>query len=163
DSACRLLDGVLRHLMADEEFVRSAVAIMLDAGYAERALAILRPLTSPPGPVNAGLLIAHAAAANLAKVEQEAHDLTRRSLEAVPVYLTAKRPSQLMLIGVLSSPELPIESAVTPARFHFAGNTPANLALNHNDQYRFLSIFPGSKSTPAALANAPRPELILNN
>jgi tetratricopeptide (TPR) repeat protein/glutathione synthase/RimK-type ligase-like ATP-grasp enzyme len=163
EAACRLLDSALSILVADEEFVRSAAAVMLDAGEAEKALALLRPMTSRQGPVNAGLLIAHAAAANMANLTPEAKDLTQRALETVPVYLTAKKPTQLMLIGILSSPPLPITRALMPADFHFSVNTPSHLALSHNDQYRFLSIFPASKSTTSALANAPRPELVLNN
>jgi thioredoxin-like negative regulator of GroEL/glutathione synthase/RimK-type ligase-like ATP-grasp enzyme len=162
-AALTLLDSVLPQLMADANFVMSAIAVMLEAGQAAKALAILRPLTSKAAPIDSGLIIAHAAAAYQAGHEKEAWHLTRRAAEAVPIHLTAKEPGQLMLIGVLSRTPLFIESILTPAEMHFSGNTPASLALKHNDEYRFLSIFPEAQSALTALANAPRPELILNN
>jgi hypothetical protein len=81
----------------------------------------------------------------------------------MPTYLTAKEPGQLMLIGVLNMAPLSIKSIVTPAQLHFSANTPGSLAFKHNDQYRYLSIFPEVKTAPGALANAPRPRLVLNN
>jgi tetratricopeptide (TPR) repeat protein len=163
EAAARLLEGVLPDLMSDRDFVSSAVAILLSAGKAERALAILRPLTSGPGPVESEYLIAHAAAAHLAGHVEESLRLSRQVFAAVPIHLTAKKPNQVMLIGVLNQVPGPITSFISPAKLHFYGNTPAKLAFRHNDEYRLLSIFPEVRSTPSALANAPRPDLILNN
>ena len=57
-----------------------------------------------------------------------------------------------MLIGVLNQTPLWIENIITPAEMHFSVNTPARLASRHNDQYRFLSIFPEAQSALKALA-----------
>ena len=163
EAASRLLDSVLPDLMADKDFLKSAMAVMLDAGNAAKAAAILRPLTSRPDPIDSDLIIAHAAAAYQIGHRKAAWHLTRRACEAVPIHLTAKEPGQLMLIGLLNQTPLWIENIVTPAEMHFSVNTPARLASRHNDQYRFLSIFPEAQSALNALANAPRPNLILNN
>ncbi len=163
DAAARLLDSILPGLSGDRDFVRAAMAVMIDAGHAEKALAILRPLTEAAGPGDGGLFIAHAAAAHLAGHGEESRRLIRQAIEALPVHLTAKEPNQLLLIGVLNQAPLSIDRAFTAAHLHFASNTPGSLASRHNDQYRFLSIFPEAQSAMRALAAMPRPQIILNN
>jgi hypothetical protein len=162
-AAAGLLDSVVANLKGDKDFIKAAMAIMIDAGHAEKAAAILRPLTEAAGPVDSGLIIAHAAAAHLTGHSQEAQRLTRRAIEAVPVHLTAKEPGQLLLVGVLNQAPITISRAVSAAHLHFSNNTPGNLAFRHNDQYRFLSIFPEAQSALQAFATMPRPQLILNN
>ena len=163
EAAVRLLDGILPGLLGDSGFVRAATAIMIDAGQSERALAILRPLTEAAGSVDGGLVIAHAAAAHLAGHGMEAQRLIRRAVEVMPVHLTAQEPNQLLLVGVLNQAPQSIDRAFTATHLHFSKNTPGTLAYKHNDQYRFLSIFPQAQSVLQALAAMPRPQVILNN
>ncbi|MGE0004544.1 MAG: hypothetical protein AB7S92_03025 [Parvibaculaceae bacterium] len=163
EAACKLLDSVLSQLSSDTAFVTAAMAIMIDAGYPEMAVRLLRPLTSEAGKVDGNLLIAHAAAAHAAGHAEEAQRLTRRAMEAVPVYVTAKEPTQLLLVGVLNKAPVSINRTTGPAYLHFAANTPATLATRHNDQYRFVSIFPEARAALRALASLPRPHVILNN
>jgi hypothetical protein len=86
--------------------------------------------------LSSGLLIAHAAAAHLAGHVEESKRLTRRAVRAVPIHLTAKKPSQVMLIDVLNLVPGPITSIISPAKLHFYGNTPAKLASRQSDEYR---------------------------
>lgn len=153
----------LPSLLADAVFVRYAAAVLLENGDADKALAILEPLTSRPESVDRGLIVAHAVAAHLAGHRKEARDLARRVVETTPIHLTTKEPGQLMLIGVLNQAPSSIKSIVTPTELHFYKNTAASLARHHNDQFRFVSIFPEARSALPALAGAPQPRLILNN
>lgn len=161
--ACKLLGSLLPQLLGDTAFVTAAVSIMIDAGNPEMAAKLLRPLTLEAGNVGGDLLIAHAAAAHAAGHAEEAQRLTARAMEATPVYVTAKKPTQLLLVGVLNKAPVSISRAAGPAYLHFSTNTPATLALRHNDQYRFVSIFPEARSAVRALASLPRPHVILNN
>lgn len=162
-AACTLLNSVLPQLLGDTAFVAATVPIMIDAGNPEMAARLLRPLTSETGKAGGDLLVAHAAAAHAAGHDEEAERLTRRAMEAVPVYVTAKKPTQLLLVGVLNKAPVSVSRAAGPAHLHFFANTPATLASRHNDQYRFVSIFPEARSVVRALASLPRPHVILNN
>src|SRR6476646_6032010 len=62
EAATGLLVSVLPTLRGDKDFIKAATAIMIDAGDAEKAIGLLRPLTEAKGAVDGGLLIAHAAA-----------------------------------------------------------------------------------------------------
>ncbi len=161
--AVPLLDSILPGLLGDVGFVKAATAILLDAGAPERVVRILQPLTAAEGPVDGGLFVAQAAAAHALGETAEAERLTRRAVEAMPVYVTRKEPGQILLVGVLNQAPIAITRAIGPAQLHFARNTPATLALRHNDQYRFLSILPEARSAAQAVRGLPRPQLILNN
>ncbi|WP_162914025.1 hypothetical protein [Taklimakanibacter lacteus] len=161
--ALRLLDSALAGLSGDPDFLAVAIPVMLEAGDAEKALALLQPLTAESQRDNGALLIAHAAAAAAMERAEEAQALSRRAREAVPVYLSRKMPNQRMLIGVLSPEPKIITRAFTPFVFHFNAATPATLVSKMNDEFRFLSIFPQSQSTAGALAALPRPQIIINN
>lgn len=163
EAAAGLLVSVLPILRGDADFIKAATAILIDAGHAEKAIAFLRPLTEAAGPVDGRLLIAHAAAAHQAGLDEEARHLTRQAVEAVPVLLTAKEPGQILLVGILSQAPMMISGGTTPPHLHFTSNTPASLALKHNDEYRFLSILPEAQSAMRAFAQMPRPQVILNN
>jgi glutathione synthase/RimK-type ligase-like ATP-grasp enzyme len=163
EAAAGLLVSVLPSLRGDTDFIKTAAAIMIDAGHTEKAIAFLRPLTEVPGPVDGALLIAHAAACHQAGLDEEARRLTRRAVEAVPVHLTAKQPGQVLLVGILNQAPMAITAGTTPAHLHFTTNTPASLALKHNDEYRFLSILPEAQSAAQAFTRMPRPQVILNN
>ncbi|HTN97573.1 MAG TPA: hypothetical protein VL101_11400 [Nordella sp.] len=161
--AARLLDGVLTRFAGDIAFVKAAIVILIDAGGAERAMLLLRPLTSQADPVDAGLLIAHAAAAHQAGHDREAQQLSLRTTNALPIHLTRQEPGQTLLVGILNRTPLIITDPVTPAVLHFSKNTPGSIAFKLNDQYRFLSIFAEANAAEQALASAPRPQIILNN
>jgi hypothetical protein len=163
EAAIGLLVSALSNLGGDTDFIKAATAVMIDAGHAEKAIAFLRPLTEVSGPVDGGLLIAHAAASHQAGLDEEARRLTRRAVEAVPVHLSAKEPGQVLLVGILNQAPMAITGGTTPAHLHFTTNTPASLALRHNHQYRFLSILPEAQSVAQALTAMPRPQIILNN
>lgn len=163
EAAAGLLVSVLPNLRGDTDFIKAASAIMFDAGHAEKAIGFLRPLTEASGPVDGGLLIAHAVASHQAGLDEEARRLIRRAVEAVPVHLTAKEPGQVLLVGILNQAPMAITGGTTPAHLHFTRNTPASLAIRHNDQYRFLSILPEAQSVVPALTQMPRPQVILNN
>jgi Flp pilus assembly protein TadD/glutathione synthase/RimK-type ligase-like ATP-grasp enzyme len=163
DAAAGLLVSVLPNLRGDTDFTKAAMAIIIDAGHGGKAIGFLRPLTGASSPVDGGLLIAHAAASDQAGLDEEARRLTRRAVEAVPVHLTAREPSQVLLVGILNQAPMAIRGGTTAAHLHFTKNTPANLALRHNGQYRFLSILPEAQSVARALSQMPRPQVILNN
>ena len=115
EAATGLLVNVLPTLRGDTDFIKAATAIMIDAGHTEKAIAFLRPLTEVSGPVDGGLLIAHAAASHQAGLNEEARRLTRRAVEAVPVHLKAKQPGQVLLVGILNQAPMTITDGTTPA------------------------------------------------
>ncbi len=161
DQAAAFLDSTVPGFLADQDFIKAAMAIMIDAGQPGRAAKILRPLTAHAS--DGGLLVAHAAASHLAGHADEARQLIRRAIEASPVHLTAKEPGQLLLVGVINQSPQTLERAASAASLHFSSNTPGSLAFRHNDQYRFLSVFPEARSAAHALAAMPRPHVFLNN
>lgn len=163
DEAAALLNSTFPALLADRDFTKAAMAILIDAGHAARAAEILRPLTVDAAAPDGGLLIAHAAAAHLTGQDEEAARLIRRGVEAVPVHLTDKMPGQLLLVGVINQAPQKLERAASALHLHFALNTPGSLAFKHNDQYRFLSVFPEASSAARALAAMPKPDVFLNN
>lgn len=161
--ALNLLESVVPRVAGDAVFIRSAAEIMMDAGHAERADLLLRPLTAAAGQTDGALLVTHAAAAFTAGKREEAMALTARAVEAIPACITARSANQTLLVGVLNKAPRVITKSVTPAGFHFSENTPASLAQKFNDDYRFLSIFPESSTAETVLETMPRPDFVLNN
>jgi thioredoxin-like negative regulator of GroEL len=161
--ATKLLESVVPHLVDDAVVMGSAAEIMLAAGHADRADLLLQPLTAAAGRAEGSLLITHAAVAFAAGKREEALALSARAVEAIPVCITLKSANQTMLVGVLNKAPGLIRNAVTPAGFHFSENSPASLAKNFNDEYRFLSVFPEASTARPALETLPRPDIFLNN
>ena len=162
-AALKLLENVLLRISDDARFTKNAAEVMLDAGHAERASLLLQSLTAADQQSDGEMLILHAAAALAAGQREDAYRLSARAVEALPVHITTKIASQALLVGVLNQAPKLIEKQVSPQLLHFLKNSPASLAWNSNDAYRFLSIFPEASTARAALQNLPQPDLILNN
>ena len=163
DVAAALLDSILAGLSDDKDHVKAAAAILIDVGQAAKAADLLRPFTAASDVADDGLLAAHATAAHLTGHDEEARQLIRRAVEAAPVLLTAKKPSQFLLVGVINQAPSPFDFAVSTLQLHFNTNAPASMAFRLNDQYRFLSVFPEARQAMQALSALPRPDVYLNN
>lgn len=162
-AALKLLESILPLLADDALSIKAGAEVMLDAGQAERASAVLLPLTAAVGQGNGTLLISHAAAAWAAGHRDDAMALSARAVEAIPVCITAKSANQGLLIGVLNKAPKLVTKPLSAEGFHFSENSPASLAKKFNDEFRFLSIFPEATTAAAALESQPRPDLVLNN
>jgi tetratricopeptide (TPR) repeat protein len=158
DDALRLIDGTTRFAVGDLIFARNLAEILIEAGQAEKARQLLAANEMQDGE----WLLARAGAAYAAGRHEEAVQLTREAAAALPVHMTAAGPGQQYLIGVITPAPLIVTTIMSPQLFHFSANSPANLALKHNDLYRFWSVFPEAPDAAAA-DKLPRAALILNN
>ncbi|MGE0007398.1 MAG: hypothetical protein AB7S92_17635 [Parvibaculaceae bacterium] len=162
EPAERLLESALAGLPDDPDLLATLTHVMIAGGKAEKALDLLRPLTSGAHRENGMLLIVHGAAATAAKRREEAEIISRRAREAVPVFLSAKKPTQRLLVGVLNRAPRFIGKARTPKDLHFSQGLAVTLLKGMNDVFRLLSVFP-PEAGKEALAGLPPPEVIFNN
>lgn len=160
--ALRLLKSLLPHLPGDPELASAAAALMLQLGHACEAHELLASL-SDADRRREPVLILRAAAAFAAGNDEDARRAARDFIEAAPVYLTERRQTQSMLIGIVNRAPSKIERATATIAVHFSSNTPDLLAKDFAHRYRFLSIYPEAESVKAALTGLPRPDLIINN
>ena len=161
--ALKLLESVLALVADDASFVRQACRIMLDAGFAERVNVLLRSMTQAALLADGDLLLLRAASEFACGNQDESFGFTLKAVEALPAVVTDKKASQTLLLGVLNNAPKRVMTPTSPQEFHFSENSPASLAGRFNDQYRFMSIFPEASTAPAALANLPSPDIIINN
>ena len=164
-AALNLLESALPQLAGNAGFIKDASEILLEAGHAERAMLLLQPLTAKDNQTGTGgaLLITHAAVAFSAGYLDDAFTLTARAIDALPVIITAKSASQIMLVGVLNVAPKLIQKPISAEGLHFFENSPASLARSFKDDYQFMSIFPEARAVKTALQSLPRPDIILNN
>ena len=162
-AALKLLESVLKCIADDTRFVKNAAEIIFEAGNGERAGNLLESLAPIGGAVDGEFLILQSAAAFASGKREAAIKFTENAVEALPVYITSKVVSQILLLGVLNAAPKLIDKNMSPQLLHFSKNSPANLAWKYNDVYRFLSILPEASTARAALEKFPKPDLILNN
>lgn len=162
-AALKLLENVSQCIADDAAYFKDAAELLLKAGYADQANALLQRLSELDQEIDGGLMILRAAAAFAAGQHENALRLTKNAVEAMPFHLTAKVASQTLLLGVLNEAPKLVEKQVSPQMFHFFKNSAADFAWKFNGDYRFLSIFPEALSIRGALVNLPQPDLIWNN
>ncbi len=162
-AALKLVESALLCVADDTQFIRNAAKIMFEAGNAERANVLLEQLAATDVEDDGGLLILQAASASAAGQRENARLLSAKAVDALPVYITPKVDSQIMLIGVLNAAPKLINKNMSPQLLHFSKNSPADLAWKFSHTYRLLSIFPEASTARAALEKFPKPDLILNN
>jgi Flp pilus assembly protein TadD len=162
EAAGRLLESALQKLPDDPSLLAAAARSMIAAGKADELLALLEPLTSGAERGNGELLIAHAASAVAAGRFEDAKYISQRACEALSVVLSAKRPNQRFLVGVLTPPPNIINRVCSPRRLHFSSDFSATLYSHLSNDFRLVSVFP-REAGKGALTGLLQPKLIVNN
>ena len=161
-AALDFLESAMELVKHDIEFFRKSLRIILEAGYPERAEIHLKTVDAS-WKTDGELLLLQAALANITGRSEECLALAERAMHALPVLATGKFPTQKYLLCILSrAPKRVLEPIGSP-EFHFTENSPAGLAKNFTDQYRFMSVFPEAATARDALAGYPSPDIVINN
>jgi glutathione synthase/RimK-type ligase-like ATP-grasp enzyme len=163
DEAVRLIDSAVSFTHGDLIVARNFAEILIEAGVPEKAHRLLADISGIEPHGKGEKLLALAATAHAAGLENEAARLTRDAVAALPVHITREEPGQQFLIGVINAAPQILTKIMSPQLFHFSDNSPASLAWRLNHLYRLWSVFPEAPNAAAALDALPRPHLILNN
>ena len=163
EEALRLIDSTSQFAGDDLIFARNFADILMEAGHPERAHQLLANIPDDGLKDSGEILLARAATAYAAGLNDEAIQLTKAAVAALPVHITAAQPEQEFLIGVINPAPGIVTAIMSPQLFHFSSNSPAALAWSSSHLYRLWSVFPESPGAAAAMRGLLRPDLILNN
>jgi glutathione synthase/RimK-type ligase-like ATP-grasp enzyme/tetratricopeptide (TPR) repeat protein len=161
--AVRLIDSAASFVAGDLIVARNFAEILIEAGQPDKAHRLLADIAGISPREDGERLLALAATAYAAGLEDEAARLTKAAIAALPIHITPAEPGQQFLIGVVNPAPPIVTQIMSPQLFHFSGNSPASLAWRHNNRYRFWSVFPEAPEADQALERLPRPQVLLNN